>query len=178
MVSTLTAVVVLPDCTGAWVPAGAAGDTSGRQLPVRMARGVGLQQDVGMDQNQAVDLETAGQQRQQGELQFQPLQGRHLRAGETGGIGKRGVRDLDCRPQRRFQADLAVQRQGPAGGAFHRLDDLGLVGVGIEAGEQHASGADGEHDDGRDGDQRDAQASGSFASLQEVGPAGRESPAS
>ena len=116
--------------------AAVAGGTSGVICQLDWPVGGGFQQDVGVDQQQAVDLDPAGQQRQQAEFQFERLERGHLRAGEAGRIGESDVVHADGRAQRKFQADLAVQDQVAAGGALHRLDDAGFQAVRIELGEE------------------------------------------
>ena len=129
----------------------------GCHLPVGMTRTVGLQHDVGADQDQTVDFDLARQQREQGQLQFQALQGRHVGARETGRVGERDVLDLDCRPQRRLEGDFAVQRQFSPGGALNRLNDVGLVGVGVQPNKQHGTGAHHDNKDRRYSDRSDAK---------------------
>ena len=108
-----------------------------------------------MDQQQVLDRELPGQYRQQAELQFHALKRRHLRAGKARRVGKGDVAGLDRRPQRGFQADLAVQRQIAAGGAFHRGDDVRLVRVRVEAGDGDGCDAYRHDNDRGDRDQGD-----------------------
>ena len=166
------------ELTGGCVPAGGWRHLR-RQLPVGMSGRVGFQQDVGVDQHQALDLELAGQQRQQAELQFQPWSDRHLRTGEARRVGKGDVADLDRRPQRGFQADLAVQRQVAAGGVFYRGDDVRLVFVRVELGDRDRRDTHHQDDNGATTIRaiRSGRRDGVIFVSPGVGPAGRGSPA-
>ena len=137
-----------------------------RELPVRLPLRVGLQQDVRFYQHQPVDLDAVAQQRDQRQLQVQPLQRRHLRPRETRWIGEADVLHRQRRLQRQRQVDIALQRQVAAGRLLHRRDDARLQAVGIEAGQQHAGTDHQDPDYGRERPQPDAHRPRNSSSFQ------------
>ncbi len=92
------------------------------ERPVRPARGVDLEVDDGLDQNEALDFEGTAEQRPERELEHEARQLRHLGLRRAGRVCEGDVVRLEPDGRNERQPDVAADRELTAG----RLADAAL----------------------------------------------------
>ena len=128
-----------------------------RELPVRPALGVGLQDDVRLHQHQPLDLDAVAQQRDRRERHVQPLERGHLRARESRRIGETDPVHGQGRPQRPAHSHVALERQVPPRRLLDRRHDARLQAVRIEAEGDDGDAGDHQHEQAKQRPTADAQ---------------------
>ena len=122
-----------------------------REFPVAAALGVGLDQRVEADQDDAGDAHIAGEQRQEFHLRLQAPEGDHFGARAPGRVGEGDAFHGDGGSERDIQAQVAGDGQVAAGGGLHLFRDQAAVLVEIhglehdDAGHHHGDQEDRDH---------------------------------
>ena len=126
-----------------------------REFPVAAALGVGLDQRVEADQDDAGDAHIAGEQRQQFHLCLQAPERDHLRPRAPGSVGKGDAFHGHGGSERDIQAQVAGDGKVAAGGGLHLFRDQAAVLVEIhglehdDAGHHHGDEEDRDHGEDR-----------------------------
>ena len=128
----------------------APGRRGGRRLaefPVAAAAAIGLEIDIGARQRDLAQIDIAGQERQQRQLQRQAVGGQHLRPRGPVGIAEADLFGHDRRHQRIADMDTAVDRQRAAGRVLRRCLDLRRETAEIDKGQRIERAGQQQHDD-------------------------------
>ncbi len=118
------------------------------ELPVGPAVLGDLEMDLGLDQDEARDLDRAVQERPDLELDLERLEPGHVRVGGAGRVGEAHVLGLERHARQQREVERALDGELAAGQALDLGSELLLVGL----------GRDDEGQDQRHADQQDDQA--------------------
>jgi hypothetical protein len=125
-----------------------------REVPVAAAIAQDFERYHRLDQRHALDLDTAAQQRHEGDTDVQLAQANHVRLGSVGQIGQPSARYRQGRTGQQRQIDIAFERDGTAGRGADALGYLSLVRVPVDQAGDDEDSADNQQQNGQDSDEK------------------------